>query len=146
MMKKIFMLMLTVTLFFSVSSITSADVFDDSKVKVVLNGSELDFDPNAIIQNGNTMVPFRQLFEAYGAQVTWDQETKTITAVKEDTTIKLTLDSFDAYVNNKKIKLTQTPYMARNTSLVNLRFISEAMNAKVNFDKSNLTVNITTSK
>lgn len=133
-------------MFFSVSSNTSADVFDDSKVKVILNGSELDFDPNAIIQNGNTMVPFRQLFEAYGAKVTWNQKTKTITAVKEGTTIRLTLDRFDAYVNNKKIRLTQTPYMAKSTSLVNLRFISEAMDAKVNFDKINLTVNITTSK
>ncbi|WP_017814783.1 copper amine oxidase N-terminal domain-containing protein [Paenibacillus shenyangensis] len=145
-MKKIIAVITVLTLFFSVSSNTSADVFDDSKVKVILNGSELDFDPNAIIQNGNTMVPFRQLFEAYGAKVTWNQKTKTITAVKEDTTIRLTLDRFDAYVNNKKIKLTQTPYMAKNTSLVNLRFISEAMDAKVNFDKINLTVNITTSK
>jgi len=145
-MKKIMVVITVLTLFFSVSSSTSADVFDDSKVKVILNGSELDFDPNAIIQNGNTMVPFRQLFEAYGAKVIWDQKTKTITAVKEDTTIRLTLDRFDAYVNNKKIRLTQTPYMAKSTSLVNLRFISEAMDAKVNFDKINLTVNITTSK
>ena len=145
-MKKIIAVITVLTLFFSVSSSTSADVFDDSKVKVILNGSELDFDPNAIIQNGNTMVPFRQLFEAYGAKVTWNQKTKTITAVKEDTTIRLTLDRFDAYVNNKKIRLTQTPYMAKSTSLVNLRFISEAMDAKVNFDKINLTVNITTSK
>ncbi|WP_046227481.1 copper amine oxidase N-terminal domain-containing protein [Paenibacillus dauci] len=145
-MKKIIAVITFLTLFFSVSSNTSADVFDDSKVKVILNGSELDFDPNAIIQNGNTMVPFRQLFEAYGAKVTWNQKTKTITAVKEGTTIRLTLDRFDAYVNNKKIRLTQTPYMAKSTSLVNLRFISEAMDAKVNFDKINLTVNITTSK
>ncbi|WIM40150.1 copper amine oxidase N-terminal domain-containing protein [Paenibacillus sp. PK4536] len=141
-MKKVFIVVTALLLFFSSNSTTRADVFDDSKVKVILDGSEIKFDPNAIIQNGNTMVPFRQLFEAYGASVSWNQNTKTITAIKDDKTIKLTLDRFDAYIDNKKIKLTQTPYMAKNTILVNLRFVSEALNAKVNFDKPHLRVTI----
>ncbi|WP_286892189.1 copper amine oxidase N-terminal domain-containing protein [Thermobacillus sp.] len=109
-------------------------------VKVILNGEEMDFTPPAIAVNDNTMVPFRQLFEAYGAEVIWQPGTKTITATKDGTTIKITIDSQTAYVNDEEVKLTQSPFTSKYKdgnmyTFVNLRFISEALGAVVTFTK-----------
>jgi hypothetical protein len=135
-------LMTCVVLMLPLSSV-SADYFDDNAVNVVLNGEPVEFSPKAIVHNGNTMVSFRQLFEAYGANVGWNQETRSVTATKGDITIKLTQDSFKALVNDKEYKLTQTPYIAKDTLLINLRFVSEALGAEVKWQKNPRTVFIT---
>lgn len=43
----------------------------------VLRRKKLEFDVAPIIENDRTLVPIRAIFEALGADVTWDQETKT---------------------------------------------------------------------
>lgn len=102
---------------------------------VILNGQSLSFDKEPILINGNTMVPFRTFFEALGMDVNWDSKTKNITATKEGLTIKMTIDSFKASVNDKEYKLTQTPFDSPDgTVYVNLRFISDAVGATVSWD------------
>jgi len=68
-------------------STSLADDYADSVIDDVINGAEMDFTPNAILVNGVTMVPVREIFEAYGATVSWEPKTKTITAMKGETTI-----------------------------------------------------------
>lgn len=119
-----------------------ADYFDDVAVKVILNGEEVKFKPNAIIWNTTTMVPFRQLFESFGAEVEWNEYSQTVSAIKGDTKIVLTMDSFQAWVNDKEYKLSQTPFIAKDTAYINLRFVSEALGATVNFNKKGRTVTI----
>ncbi|MFC4104290.1 copper amine oxidase N-terminal domain-containing protein [Paenibacillus xanthanilyticus] len=104
-------------------------------ISVVLNGSPLDFSPAPFARSGVTVVPFRQLFEALDAEVDYIDETQTIIAKTETTTIKLTLDSFDAYVNDQKHTLTRTPFSLNGTTYVGLRFISETLGGSVGFIK-----------
>ncbi|WP_425320415.1 copper amine oxidase N-terminal domain-containing protein [Paenibacillus physcomitrellae] len=100
-----------------------------------MNGKPLSFNTKPILINGNTMVPFRQIFESLGMNVNWDSKTKNIIATKADLTIKMTLDSFKATVNNKEFILTQTPFDSPDGIVyVNLRFISEAVGATVSWD------------
>lgn len=104
---------------------------------VIINGEEKNFSPRAIIVNGNTMVPFRQIFDTYGATVNWDSKTKTITATKDDIEVILNIDSRKAYVNKKEFILSQTPFIGGDGhTFVNLRFISETLGAKVFFERS----------
>ncbi|HNW31754.1 MAG TPA: copper amine oxidase N-terminal domain-containing protein, partial [Caldisericia bacterium] len=53
-------------------------IFIGSQTAIVDGETKL-IKPPAIIFNGKTMVPFRFIAEALGAQVEWDQKTKTIT-------------------------------------------------------------------
>lgn len=145
-MKKSTVLFLTIVLYLFSSSVSFADIFDDSEVKVNYNGVEQKFNPNPVIWNNSTLVPFRQVFELYGAKVQWDQGTKTVVAVKGDTTIKIITGSNKAFINNKEAKLAQGPIIAKGTVFVGLRFISEALGGEVSFDKQNLTVNIESSE
>ncbi|MGG6309741.1 copper amine oxidase N-terminal domain-containing protein [Paenibacillus macerans] len=112
---------------------------------VVVNGETLNFEAKPIVLNGNTMVPFRQIFEAMGMGVEWNNETKTVTATKADLAIKMTPDNFKASVNDKEYTLTQTPFVTpEGIFYVNLRFISEAAGATVSWDNINKVATIDT--
>lgn len=144
-MKKVF---ISATLFVSVA--LSSVPFADAAItpvygSVVVNGETLNFEAKPIVLNGNTMVPFRQIFEALGMGVEWNNETKSVTATKDDLTIIMTSDSFKARVNDKEFTLTQTPFVTPEGILyVNLRFISEAAGASVSWDKFNKTATVNT--
>ncbi|MGW8957119.1 copper amine oxidase N-terminal domain-containing protein [Paenibacillus sp. NPDC055715] len=138
----ILFLMLLIT-----SSFSGAIHADIAQPTVYIDNEKIDFE--AFISYGGTaMVPFREIFARYGMEVKWDNAQKTVTASSKDgsTVIKLTQDSNDGYVNNKKYNLTQSPALSGGVFFVNLRFISEAIGAKVNYDKPSLTIHITLPK
>ena len=58
-----------------------------SSVKVFVDGEEIVSDQSALLMNSRTMVPLRAIFEKLGAEVSWEDATKTVTAVKGDTEI-----------------------------------------------------------
>lgn len=97
--------------------------------RIYLNGKRLDFE--AVFIRGTAMVPFRDLFGAYNMNVDWDQQTRTVTARKEGLTIQLAVGSRTAYVNGEKRELSEAPVAQNGKTFVNLRFISEALGARV---------------
>ena len=46
---------------------------------MLLNGATISFDQPPIIENGKTLVPLRAIFEALGAEVSWEPNTQTVT-------------------------------------------------------------------
>ncbi|MFD2614175.1 copper amine oxidase N-terminal domain-containing protein [Paenibacillus gansuensis] len=122
------------------------DYFKENKVNVVINDSPVEFTPNAVAWNNTTLVPFRKLFESYGADVEYDPKSKTVTAKKYDITIKIYIDSRDAEVNGTKVTVKQGSLVLKDTVYVQLRFISESLGAKVNFNKETMTVYINLDK
>lgn len=67
----------------------------------VLDGRPLSFDQPPVVENGRTLVPLRAIFEAMGADVSWDQESQTATAVRGDTVVVLKLGSTTPTVNGQ---------------------------------------------
>lgn len=122
--------------------ITSAaiPVMADEDIKVKLDGNTLSFDVPPQIINDRTMVPLRAIFEALGASVDWNQQTKIVTSVKGDTTIKLTIDSNTMYVNGNAVTLDTPACVVNDRTLVPVRAISEAYQTKVIWNKDTKTV------
>ncbi|MDO3408161.1 copper amine oxidase N-terminal domain-containing protein [Saccharibacillus sp. CPCC 101409] len=141
-MKKTIALLSVLVLLFVSTPVGHAASPATTPVKVILNGQQMNFKPGAMVIDGTTMVPFRQLFEAYGAQVSWDQKTQEIKAIKGDFSVTMTLNNYEAFVNGERIRLTQAPMMYKNSTMINLRAASEALGAWVVFDKAKMTVNI----
>lgn len=46
-------------------------------INIIINNQDYSFDPPPMIQEGRTLVPMRAFFEALGADVKWDPETRT---------------------------------------------------------------------
>jgi putative sterol carrier protein len=110
---------------------------------VNLNGQVLTFDvAPTIINNGVVMVPMRAIFEALGAQVAWDDATKTITATSGSNTIKLAI-SGEASVNGEAFQWSVPTELVNGEILVPLVFVSDAMGVKVDWDDATQTVTIT---
>ena len=102
-------------------------------ISVQLNGEALKFGVLPIQHNGTVMVPFRAIFEALGLKVEWDPKTQTIRGSKPGTLIKLKLGSTAAEINGNQKKLTVAPANIKGSTYVPLRFIGEAVDAKVSW-------------
>ena len=115
-------------------------------ITVILNGNKLTFSENPYIENGTTMVPMRAIFEALGASVNYDTETKAITATKGSTVIKLFANSDTATVNGKEVTLMSPVANKNGTTMVPLRLVSEALGAEVSWDAESKIINISISE
>lgn len=107
---------------------------ENNQISVNLNGQNLRFNTNPIIKNGTTLVAFRTILEALGATVSWDDETKTVTAEKGDVKICLTIGNDTAKVNDEDKKLLVAPEIINDTTMIPIRFVSENLNMDVLWD------------
>jgi hypothetical protein len=113
---------------------------------VLLNGSPLEFDVPPQIINERTLVPMRAIFEALGAAVAWDGDTRTVTAEGADTNVQMTIDSNEMYVNSEKITLDVPPVIIDERTLVPARAVAESFGCDVAWDSDTRTVIISSSK
>lgn len=112
-------------------------------IRVHLNGHILKFNSAPYLKNDSTMVGFRSILEALGAEVEWDESTQTVTAVKDGTEITLKIGDSTAYVNGKAYSLPAAPELADDTTMIPVRFISEELGMKVGWDDAGQLVTIT---
>ncbi|MGO4498605.1 stalk domain-containing protein [Paenibacillus sp. 2RAB27] len=105
------------------------------KVKVTINGVDMIFkQQDALLINGATMVPMREIFEKLGAEIGWNPQTQTVTATKDSTVIVLQIGAKTATVNGKTVQLAKEATVINNATLVPLRFVSEALGATIKWD------------
>lgn len=114
-----------------------------SEIKVYLDGKPLAFDVPPMIDSGRTLVPLRAIFEAMGAKVDWREDTRTVTAVKGNTTVVMKIGSTSPTVNGKTVALDVPAKIVKNRTLAPLRFVGEAFGGKVEWEASTRTVRIT---
>ncbi len=110
---------------------------------VTLNGQQLSFDVPPTIDNGRTLVPLRAIFEAMGATVTWDQDTRTATAIKGDTTVVLQIGSTSPTINGQVKHLDVPAKIVNGRTLAPLRFVGEAFGGIVGWNQASQIASIT---
>lgn len=112
----------------------------NNEVKVLVNGKELVFDQPPVIEDGRTLVPIRTIFENLGADVMWNDATKTVVAKKDDNTISLTIGSKIMSRGEKRTELDVVAKVINGRTLVPLRAVSEAFDMSVSWLKDTKTV------
>jgi len=114
-------------------------------INVTVNGQAVPFPGQGPVQQGGTvLVPLRGVFEKLGASVQFDAPTKTIRAVKGQTTVTLRLGDATAFVNGTPRPLSVAAAVTGGATLVPLRFVSEALGAQVKWEASARVVQIVT--
>ncbi len=115
---------------------------------VTVNGAKLEFTDNVTPfideESERTLVPMRDIFEAVGAVVQWDESTQTVIAVKDSSFVTLQIGSEKAFVNSEEKQLDVKALIKDDRTFVPLRFVSEALGAEVEWDNDNYTVVIKT--
>ncbi|WP_181592508.1 stalk domain-containing protein [Paenibacillus sp. YN15] len=131
-------------LFFDNNSVQAEQASVSTKqVPVRLDGVLQSFDPPAVMIDEVTLVPFRPVFEQLGAVVSFDASTQTVTAVKDDKRIQLTIGSAIGKIGDQSWPLPTKAQLIDGTTMVPLRFISEALLANVEWDMRTASVSIT---
>ena len=144
-------------------SCTGIAMAEDKTPTVFVNQGQIFFDDQApvILGEGTTLVPARGVFEAMGAKVEWKEDTRTVDVTSSDnkTLIRLTIDYstmkvfdvsgvFGALMSGQDfvapendVTLDVAPQIISDRTI---RAISEALDAKVNWNDADYTINITT--
>jgi len=113
------------------------------EIFVMLDGKQLLFDVPAQSINNRTMVPFRGLFEALGASISWNGETQTVTATSGDTVIVLPIGSTKPTVNGQVVTIEQPCVVIDGRTFVPVRFVAESLGVNVSWASDTRTVYIT---
>jgi hypothetical protein len=140
-MKKYVCILLSCLILFIASTANAAT---PQKVNVKIDGVIQTFTQPAVIISSSVMVPMRPIFEKLGAKIKWNAGTQTVTATKEDISIKLIINKQSAYVNGKEVKLTVKPVILNGSTLVPLRFVSESLGGTVHWNNATKTATINT--
>ncbi|CAB3394962.1 copper amine oxidase N-terminal domain-containing protein [Kyrpidia spormannii] len=99
--------------------------------QVFVDGLQPSFDVPPVVQDGRTLVPIRQIAEALGATVNWNQGTVTIRREKQ--TVTLRIGDPSAAVNGQSVTLDVPPELSGGRTLVPLRFVGEAFGMAVDY-------------
>lgn len=124
-------------------------------ITVMLDGETMQFpyflDPVSVTLEDNTtstMVPMRTIFEALGAQVEWIDDgngTQQIRAMRDDIVIEMTIGSKTYYKNGEASELDVPAQLMNDTTMVQLRAVSEAFGNYVEWNGEEKKVTISSS-
>jgi hypothetical protein len=92
--------------------------------------------------NGRTMVPFRFIGEALGAEVSWDASSKTVSYILGERTIKMPIGSNTIQLNGKAQSIDVPAKLVNGRTFVPVRMVSEMLGAKVDWNPQSREVTI----
>ena len=111
-----------------------------STIRILIDGEPMTLQVAPVIRSGRVLVPFRALFEAFGATVGWQEATETVTGRFGTTSISLRLNRPEAVVNGRTVLLDVAPIALEGRTLVPLRFVAENLGATVRWIERTQTV------
>lgn len=104
-------------------------------VSLVINGKAVFSDVQPLLENGRMLVPIRYIGESTGASVTYEAATKQVIMEQKDRRVSLIVGSNVAYVNGRHYTLDVPPKIVNDRTVVPIRFVSEALGYRVNWDE-----------
>ena len=115
---------------------------------VRVNGELVDFPDGQpyVDANSRTMIPVRFVTEALGAKVIWDGPNQTAVIEKDGTTVKIKIGSTDLTIvksgKTSTVKMDTAAVVKDGRTYVPIRFVAEALGAKVDYSGTYYTVGI----
>ncbi|MDQ6420057.1 beta-propeller domain-containing protein [Paenibacillus sp. LHD-117] len=121
------------------------EVIAQGEIGVTVQGKPLKLATPAYIKSGSTLIPLREIAEALGATVTYNETDgglKTVTLERNGRTALLTIGSATMTANGKTVKLPLAPRVENSITMVPLRALSEALGTVVAWDGAERIVTI----
>jgi len=119
-----------------------------SDIGVTIDGNSVVFQSGYgepfIDSNNRTLVPLRGVMEAFGATVSWDNDTSTASVVKNGTTVQVTIGQAYILVNGVPVTNDTSAVIKDERTYLPIRAVLEAFGAGVSWDNDNRTVVVRT--
>ncbi|MBO5007612.1 MAG: S8 family serine peptidase [Clostridia bacterium] len=113
---------------------------------LVIDGEVIPIDESgsvAYVENGRTMMPVRGIAEAIGAEVSYDNDTQTVTVENEDTMIAMTIGENEMEVNGQSVMLLNAPEIKDERTMLPVRDVAEALDCEVEWQQETQTATFT---
>jgi len=126
----------------------AASATDATGPDVRVNGELVNFPDGQpyVDANSRTMIPVRFVTEALGAKVSWDGPNQTAVIEKDGTTVKIKIGSTDLTIiksgKTNTVKMDTAAVVKDGRTYVPIRFVAEALGAKVDYSGTYYTVGI----
>lgn len=111
-------------------------------ISIMVSNNFIYSDVAPTIVDGRTLVPMRAIFEALGADVSWDEASATATATLNDNVLKITENATTAYLDGEELTLDVPAMIRDGRFVVPVRFVSESFGAKVEWDEYSYVIRI----
>jgi uncharacterized lipoprotein YddW (UPF0748 family) len=105
-------------------------------ITIELDGVAVKGDVDPYISSNVTLVPIGIISQSLGANVNWNQATKTATIVKDQTVLKLINGKRTALVNGTSVALDISVQNRQGRIMVPLRFVGEQLGLTVVWNKA----------
>ncbi|MGF6356367.1 hypothetical protein ABIE27_004284 [Paenibacillus sp. 4624] len=115
-----------------------------ARISIYINGTEVPAVQAPVMKAGRVLVPLRSIFEGIDAEVQFNNRTKTITATRGDQEVTLTLGSKAAYINGQLNVMDVPASTIKGSTMVPIRFVSEAFGEKVFWNSRSQRVDVKT--
>lgn len=123
---------------------TNAYAYNIKNVSVNIDEMLQPLKSKVINKDGYTLVSFRDLFDMLGANVKWNEATKTIEATKDDEVIFIDTVNNKIKINNKYFDMPVSLEIIDGTTYVPLRFICEKLGMNVDWNQDTQNISIDT--
>jgi alpha-amylase len=109
------------------------DVIQIVGKKVTVNGKPLPgtVEPQTI--DGRLYVPFKSMFTPFGVSATWNNQTKVLSANKQNFSLIMTANAKTAKRNGATVKLDAPLRIINGTTYVPLRFVGDSLDATIQY-------------
>ena len=118
-------------------------IYTDRETTVMLDGQEITITVPPVIIGGQSLVPLRDLCDALGAQISWEEDTESVTVVFHGRKLQFQMDSRIAVVNRQEYPLPVPVTEITDKAFVPVRFFAEAVGAQVEWHPETHTISIT---
>jgi hypothetical protein len=124
------------------STLSSFGFTETDITNITVNGEALNFEgAKPVVRNGVTMIPARAVFEALGADVSYDGKTKVITIDADNASVRLTAGvptivaaKIGSDAELETTAADETPFIEKSTFYVPLRQAAESLGFDVYWD------------
>lgn len=139
-MKKLVSIILSMLLILNVTGVFAEEIV------MYLNGVEIEPLPEhhqgAVVQNGVLYLPLRNVFEAMGAVVEWDEDYETVSGGAGSMNYKTTVGAYRIIVDGVEYILDEPSIMINDRTLIIPEAVVNCFGADVDWDSENSIVKI----
>lgn len=136
------------------TTMVNVSTYGASDISILVDGEMLSFenDQEPVIEQGRTLVPFRAVFEAMGAEVNWDGDLQRCQASFNGKNVSTTIGDYSMYVYDlladtdsaAMVELDVCSKIINGRTMVPLRALSEGLGLEVDWDNDTRIITIST--
>lgn len=138
-------LLLTALLVLLLATSSLAAGKPSTPLSIYLDGRKLSFAVQPKTMQGTTYLPVRALYEALGAEVHWDPQTRLVTATADGLVIKIDLTQGTITRNGSLLKLdAPAPVVLNRQIYLPIRVVSATLDKTVTWEEQSRSIYLTT--